>query len=327
MEWLARQHALLSHLPVATGLLLPWALVAAQRRGRGIRSWWTVARYLGWAGVLGGLGAFLSGAASGRLATLVPRFRMLPGLLSSPGVEGLLFRHALLAGAALLLGVAACWALNRHRKDHESLGLLALALGLAWCAALLATGEGGYRLAHHRTGAPVIPAQPPPGAAVLVPPAPPSSRSLPDPDADLPVRALDYAALEALHPDPVKSLAHGGRWVRAWASPEAAAAYRAGRVLPLGAFVVLSSLEDRWGRPGPDPGPIYAMEMKAAGPVFTFYWPRIPVEHRQEFAGDARAYWRGGDAHLDACRTCHVAGLAEASKRSRWRPRRTAPGE
>jgi hypothetical protein len=324
MEWFARQHALLSHLPVATGLLLPWALLVAQRPGRGIRPWWTVARYLGWAGFIGMLGAFLSGLVSGRLSPLVRPLRLLPGLASSSGGDGLLFQHALLAGASLLVGSAVLWALNRPRKDHESLGFLALTLGLVWCAALLATGARGYRLAHDRTG---VLALPPPAPVAVLAPTPPPSRSKLEPEANLPVRALDYAALEALHPDPVKSLAHGGRWVRAWASPEAAAAYRAGQPLPLGAFVVLSSLEDRWGRPGPDPGPLCALEMKASGPSFTLYWPRIPEEHRREFGGESGAYWRGSDAHLDACRTCHAAGLADASKRSRWRPKRIAPGE
>ena len=148
-----------------------------------------------------------------------------------------------------------------------------------------------------------------------------------DPESDRPVRALDYASLEPVSPDPVRSLAHGSRWIRAWASPEAAAAYRAGQPLPQGAFVVLSSAEDRWGRPGPDPGPLYALEMKATGPAFTFYWPRIPMNHRREFGGDSRAYWRGSDAHLDACRTCHAAGMADPSKRSRLRPKKIVPEE
>ena len=95
MEWFALQHALLSHLPVATGLLLPWALLAAQRRGRGIRSWWTVARYLGWAGILGTVGAFLSGFASGRLSALIPPHRLLPVSLSGSGPNALLSQHAL----------------------------------------------------------------------------------------------------------------------------------------------------------------------------------------------------------------------------------------
>ena len=91
--------------------------------------------------------------------------------------------------------------------------------------------------------------------------------------------------------------------------------------------MVLSSAEDRWGRPGPDPGPLYALEMKASGPVLTFYWPRIPMNYRREFGGDSRVYWRGSDAHLDACRACHADGMANPSKRSRMRPKKVVPDE
>ena len=323
MEWIALKHALLSHLPVATGLLLPLPLFAAQRAGRGIRPWWTVARYLGWAGILGTIGSFVSGYASARFLALIPSGRMLPQWVWGPGPDGLLLRHSLLGSASLLLGLAAIWAMTRPRKDHQSLGLLALGLGLAWCVALLAAGEGGYRLSHHhvRLVSPAITVVQPLPAE----PAPP--RAVPDPEAGLPVRALDYAALEAIHPDSVKSLAHGGRWIRAWASPEAAAAYRAGQPLPQGALVVLNSVEDRWGRPGPEGGPLYALELKAKGPSLTFYWGRIPMDQRPAFGGDSRAYWRGDDAHLEACRTCHAEGMADPAQRSRWRAKRVVPAE
>jgi hypothetical protein len=317
MDWIALKHALLSHLPVATGLLLPWALLASQRRGRGIRPWWMVCRYLGWWGLLGIIGAVVSGFAAARHLELIPAHRLLPMPATGQGPEALLFRHALLAGGAVLLTAGAVWSMNRARKDHESLGLLALALGLAWSALLLLAGESGFRLAHHvrvQVAAPLSL----PAAAVVRPVAQ-------DLEAAAPLRALDYAALEAIQAEPVKSPAHGGRWIRAWASPEAAAAYRAGQTLPQGALVVLSSLEDRWGRPGPDAGPLYALEMKPAGPAFTFYWPRVPLELRRHYGGDSRVYWRGGDAHLDTCRTCHAAGMANPAQRSRWRAKRIGP--
>jgi hypothetical protein len=321
MEWIALKHSLFSHLPVATGLLLPWALFAAQRHGRGIRPWWTVARYLGWAGILGTLGAFLSGFASGRMLALIPSHRITPAPIFGSGPDALLFRHALLGGASLLVGLAAIWAMNRSRKEHESLGILALVLGLAWSGLLLAAGEGGFRLAHEKVRVLAVPVAQAVAPAKLAAPLP-VPRVEPDPEASLPLRALDYAAMEPIQPDPVKSLAHGGRWIRAWASPDAAAAYRVGQTLPQGALVVLNSVEDRWGRPGPEVGPLYALEMKAAGPELTFYWPRIPMARRQEFGGDSRVYWRGKDTHLEACRTCHAAGMAEPAQRSRWRAKR-----
>ena len=320
MDWIALKHALLSHLPVASGLLLPWALFASQRRGRGIRAWWMVSRYLGWWGLLGLVGAVVSGLAAGRLLGLIPAHRVLPLVAMGSSTEALMFRHTLLAGVAVLLSAGAVWSMNRARKDHESLGLLALALGLGWSAVLLLTGESGYRLAHHvrvPLAAPVLlPATVPtagPASVIIRPPEP-------DPEAKAPLRALDYAALEAIQAEPVKSPAHGGRWIRAWASPEAAAAYRAGQPLPQGALVVLSSLEERWGRPGPDAGPLYALEMKASGPSLTLYWPRVPLAIRHNFGGESRVYWRGNDPHLDACRTCHATGPANAALRSRRGP-------
>lgn len=322
MDWIALKHALLSHLPVASGLLLPWALLSSQRPGRGIRPWWTVTRYLGWTGLIGVAASVISGLGSGRLLGIIPAHRLLPLPASGAGADAALFRHALLGGASLLLAFAATWAMNRPRQDHQSLGFLALLTGLAWSAVLLLAGESGYRLAHaHRIPLPATASAAPVAAAPLTVAEPV------DPEAQAPLRALDHAGLEPIQPDPVKSPAHGGRWIRTWVSPESAAAYRAGQPLPPGTLVVLSSVEDRWGRPGPDAGPLYALEMKAAGPALTFYWARVPMERRREFGGESKAYWRGKDSHLDACRTCHAAGMADPAQRSRWRAKKVVPGE
>ncbi|WLT31991.1 hypothetical protein [Geothrix sp. PMB-07] len=324
MDWIALKHALLSHLPVAAGLLLPWPLFAAQRPGRGIRPWWTVTRYLGWMGLLGSLASLVSGLASGRLLGLLPAHRLLPAPATGQGPEALLFRHAALGGLSLLVGLAAIWAMNRSRKDHQSLGFVALVLGLGWSALLLMAGDAGYRLAHARAAKPVVVEAPPLVPKAVLPQTVTSTGISATADAEekAPVRALDYAALEAIHSEPVKSPAHGGRWIRVWASPEAAAAYRAGQPLPEGALVVLSSMEDRYGRPGSENGPLYALEMKPSGPTFTFYWARIPMEQRRAFGGEAKAYWRGTDTHLEGCRSCHATGMADPAARSRWRLKR-----
>jgi hypothetical protein len=65
--------------------------------------------------------------------------------------------------------------------------------------------------------------------------------------------------------------------------------------------------------------------MKATGPSFTFYWPRVPMEQRRLFGGDSRVYWRGGDARLEGCRACHATGMANPAQRSRWRAKRLVP--
>jgi hypothetical protein len=319
MEWLALKHALLSHLPVGTGLLLPFALLAAQRPGRGIRAWWTVSRYLGWVGLLGTLAAVVSGFAFGRHLGFIADQPSLKHLFSGQGADPVLLRHALLGAASCLAGGGALWAMTRPRKDHESLGFLALVLGWFWAALLLLTGESGYRLAHGSTPR-IVPERQAPTPVVV-----PAPKAVVEPEAPQPVRMLDYASLEPTQPEPVKSLAHGGRWIRVWTSPEAAQAYRAGEPLPLGALVVLSTVEDRWGRPGPDPGPLYALEMKPTGPSLSFYWGHVPAEHQREFENGSRAYWRGDDPHLEGCRTCHATGMAEVGQRSRWRAKRVPP--
>ena len=60
LDWIALKHPFFIHVPVAAGILLPFALLAAQRPGRGIKPWWTACRYLGWTGVLGCLAAWKS---------------------------------------------------------------------------------------------------------------------------------------------------------------------------------------------------------------------------------------------------------------------------
>ena len=316
MDWITLNHAFLAHLPVALGLLLPWALFAAQRPGRGIRPWWTVARYLGWLGLLGLLAAWLSGLSEAWRLGLLPPHRVFPPIAHT-GTQALLFRHGALGWACLLAAGFALWSMNRPRKDHQSLGLLALFLGLLWAVLLLMTGRQGFLLAHGvRT--PSLPAVPKPVVA--------AAAVLPEVSDTVSARILDYAALEPLQAEPVKSPAHGGRWIRVWASPEAAPVYRLGQPLPVGALVVMSSQEDRWGRPGPDPGPLYALEQTAKGPELSFYWSRVPTEQRQAVGGVPRAYWHDEDPKLEACRTCHAHGLADPARRSRWRaPRLTAP--
>ncbi len=320
MDWTALNHALFVHLPVASGLLLPWALLAAQRPGRGIRPWWTVARYLAWMGLAGLLLATVSGLMEARALGLMPAHRLFPPALApSTGPGGLLFRHALLGLATWPLAFLALWAMHRPRKDHQSLGVLALTLGLFWAVVLLVAGRQGYQVAHgsRRVAAPVLVAVPP-KATVAVPPSAPGA---------VPATMLDYPALEPMHADAVKSPAHGGRWIRVWVSPEAAPAYRAGQPLPVGAWAVMSTQEDRWGRPGPEVGPLLALEQRPEGPALSFYWARIPLLQRPAFGGEGRVYLEGEAPPLRDCRPCHARGLGDPTKRSRWRTPRSPAAE
>lgn len=319
MEWFAQKHPALVHVPVAAALLLPLPLLAAQRAGRGIRPWWTVSRYLAVFGLLGALLAVPSGFAWGRMLELIPEGKWLVPA-SAQGMAAILRRHQLLGLACVGLGAATLFAATRPRRDHESLGLWSLLFGCAWASAAALAGLTGGRMTH-----PPLPPMEAGPAALESAAAPPAPEPVPAPavPSGPSVELLDYQRLEPLHAEPVRGNAqagpHAGRWLRAWGTPEAAGAYRAGLPLPAGSRLVLASVEDRWGRPSQDQGPLAAVETGADGsPVFTYYWPRVPEARRAETDSQARVFWTGQDPHLAACRTCHGEGLSSPALRSRW---------
>lgn len=309
MDWISFNHHALVHLPVAAAVLAPIALFASQRPGRGIRPWWTVSRFLVLMGSLGIVLSMVSGLLAARRGGAIAAGAWLaPGPWNAP-----LRLHQVLALAALLIGLLALKLMNRSRQDHQGIGVLPLLAGLLWSGAVIYGGWLGGGLAH--APRPVL------EAAKL--PAPPPH----DPEADAPLRALDFARLEPTHTDPVKSPPHGNRWIRAWVTPSAAEAYAAGRPLPVGAMAVLSTLEDRWGRPSYEFGPLYILESQPGGRTsLAFYWPRVPESRRGETGGADSAYWRGADPRLQACLECHAGGIAPVRDRSQWRvPRRPKP--
>lgn len=312
LDFLAYKHPLLVHLPVAAALLLPLALVAAQRPGRGIKPWWITCRYLAWAGVLGLLLALLSGWLWARSQGLIAPGKFLAANLQKPLPEQWLqvaiWRHQVAAVTSLPLALITLWATHRRRLEHQGLGLLALFSGFLCSGALLTAGYFGGKMTHPVPGS--VPTQ---TEAAVLPEAP-------DPEADVPVRALDFASLEPIQPEPVKSTAHGNRWIRVWVTPSGSDAYRAGKSLPAGAYAVMTSLEDRWGRPGFDSGPLTMLETLADGkPSLTYYWPRVPEAKRGETNGQAAVYWRGKDPNLETCMGCHAQGQAPLNQRSTWR--------
>ena len=318
MAWIANKHALLVHLPVAAALLIPLPIIAALRAGRGIRPWWTTCRYLAWAGVIGSVLALVSGIQLARMTGLLA-----PGSYWAAAGPGLAERFRFHEGAGLAclaLSLACLRALYRHRQEHQGIGILALAPGLAWCVCAFASSYSGSFLGGVGSTQPA-PASAP--ARALTFPVPASA----DPEAKAPVRVLDFASLKPMHLEPVKSPAHGNRGIRVWLSAPAAEAYRAGQPLPPGTLAVLSTVEDRWGRPGFEPGPLYALELAADGkPRFTFYWAQVPEARRGETAGSERAYWRDEHPALQACRACHAQGPAALKERSQWGiPRKPQP--
>ena len=301
MDWLAHTHPLLVHLPIAAALLLPLPLLAAQRAGRGIKPWWNACRYLAWMGVLSLVPAVLSG-----LATAHRSGALLRGLAPA----GPLRHHEIAGLAAFGFGVLTLLSLYRGRKEHEGLGLLSLVLSLAWATASAWGGLDGHALGRHPL---------PPIAATAAAPAPPPVPQ--DPEARLPLRALDYARLEPMHPEAVRSRAHGDLWVRAFVSPGAESQWRDGGRLPQGEYAVLATTLDRWGRPGPEAGPLFFVE-GGDRPRFAVYWGRIPADQREAYGGAERVYWRGDEPRLAGCLPCHGEGLSAPADRTRARRRR-----
>jgi hypothetical protein len=298
MEWLGLKHPLLVHLPLASAFLLPLPLLLAQRAGRGIRPWWVACRYLAWAGFLGLVLSIPSGLAwakaHGGSYGLAPKGSSLR-------------HHQEFAALSLLVGVGLLWSLHRHRKDHEGLGWWAFIFGCAWSAVVSLGALGGHRMAHGtlqpKAQEPVLP------KAAVAPT---------DPEQDRPVRALDYAALHPIQAEPIRNAAHGDHWVRTWVPTAALGAFESGQPLPAGTLVVLSSQEGRWGRPGPEVGPLWAYEIAADGkPKFQLYWAQVPEDRRPDMGGKERVYWRAGAPELQACVACHASGPSDLAARAK----------
>jgi hypothetical protein len=132
-----------------------------------------------------------------------------------------------------------------------------------------------------------------------------------DVEAELPIRALDYASLEPAESASVRSKAHGDRWRRVWVTASGIDAYKAGKPLPPGAYAVMSTFADEKGKPSTEPGPLYMKETKADGTTaFAFYWPRVPEALRKDFGNQDSVYWRSPDPKLATCLGCHEKGTA-----------------
>jgi hypothetical protein len=226
IAWLANKHTLLVHLPVAAAILIPLPIIAAQRVGRGIRPWWVTCRYLAWAGLLGALAAMVTGFLLGRANGMVPPGAYWGG--AEPGVAYLFRVHELGGAVTFVLGIACLRSLYRRRQEHQGIGIVALLLGLLWSVVAALTSYSGAALVG-QAPAPALMVAPPQAAApqaaapqAAVPVQAPAKAQ--DPEAQAPLRALDFASLKPMQFEPVKSAAHGNRWIRVWVSPAAAEA-------------------------------------------------------------------------------------------------------
>jgi hypothetical protein len=320
MEWLeglADLHIWAIIFAFATTVLLPYALIAAQRPGRGIKPWWTTSRFLG----IVALVACVLALATGEI--LAKKLGLLGGEWILRGEWTDMRLHQYTGGAAVLFGYMYIRAVFRPRKEHQGLGVYTLIVGLAWALVVFTAGHVGVKMARERRAAEKAAAK----EAAVAPdqgqeqdqdesPALAKSRLM---------RVLDYTALVPMHQEPIRSLPHKNRWIRVWVSPEAVDEYTKGEALPEGALVVMSSVEDRWGRPGHEIGPLYTLEALPGGKTrLGMYWSNVPEPKRGEVNGQSKVNWLGSSPGLASCAECHSEGLAPIKTRG-YRPRPAAP--
>lgn len=325
LEFLAREHPAFVHVPLGLIAVLPLAMLASFHP-KHTRMWTGTAFFLALVGWLGSTVALVSGLIWGRQIALIKPGAFFPEVVSEKQVlQRILQVHELAALTGFLIGALCIWLLWRawqQLEDHDGsehrrhggrrfwergVGVAALLVGCLWLASWGFSGKLGGIMVFGNAETNKAAAE-----------ADAAKRA--DAEADLPIRALDYASLEPVSAEPVRSKAHGNRWRRIWVTASGIDAYKAGQPLPPGAYVVMSTFEDEKGRPGHEPGPLFMKEAKADGSTaFAFYWPRVPEALRKEMGGEDFVYWRSPDPHLATCLGCHdkggtrQAGLREGS--------------
>jgi len=313
LGWMAKQHVWAVIVAIAVGLLLPWPLLAAQRAGRGIKPWWTTSRFLAWAGILAAAAALITGEFLAKNLGLLDGEWILRGPWSDMRI------HQYFGGATVFFGSLCLRFSYLKRKEHQGLGALALFAGLLWTISACGAGASGIKLAHESAAQ---------AKAAAKPQARESTSGQAEADEVISnqrnrlLKILDYPSLVPMHQEPIKSSAHGNRWIRVWASPDAAESYASGGQLPEGALVVMNSVEDRWGRPGNEIGPLYTLEVLPTGPRVGMYWSYVPESKRGEVGGLSRVSWREPNENLASCAECHANGMAPLNLRNRNKPKK-----
>lgn len=314
LDFIAKEHPAFVHVPLGMVVVLPFAMLGSFRPAASLR-WVRTAFFIGIVGWLGSVVALASGLLWGRLIGLIPPGAILPPVTSEAQVlQHMLRLHVYAAGAGVLIGALCLWRIwaawrsaselqedtaIHHRRQlgrrfwERGVGLPALLLGLLWLGAWGFCGKlGGIMVfGNEETNRAAAEAE---------------AKRKNDAEADLPLRALDYASLEPAQDAPFRSASHGDFWVRTWVPTSSIDAFKAGKPLPPGGYAVLSSVEDAKGKPGQNPGPLYFKEALADGRVaFAFYWPRVPQARQAEVGGQDFIYWRSPEPKLQACATCH----------------------
>jgi len=316
LELIAREHPAFVHIPIGLVAVLPLAMLASFWPSIRHR-WVSTAFFMALVGWLGSSIALFSGLLWGRQISLIPGHGFFPQVASEKQVlQRILQIHEMAAIAGFVVG-GLCVALlyRAWRREHASIqpdhrrpgrrfwergvGLPALLLGFIWLGAWGFCGKlGGIMVfGNEETNRAAAEAE---------------KAKQSDTEAELPIRALDYASLEPVEAAPIRSPAHGNRWRRIWVTASGIDAYKAGEPLPPGAYAVMTTFEDEKGKASHEPGPIYMKETKAdKTTAFAFYWPRVPEALRKDVGGQDSVYWRSPDPKLIACLGCHEKGPAK----------------
>jgi len=315
LEFIAREHPAFVHIPLGLVAVLPMAMLASfhPRHGRVLAATSFFVAAIGW---FGSTIALFSGLIWGRQINLIGPTGFLPVVANEKQVlQKILQIHILAALAGFIVGGVCLFLLWRiWRRDfgpgagtetrragrrfwERGVGAPALLIGFIWLGCWGFSGKLGGIMVFGNEETNKAAAE-----------ADAAKRN--DVEADLPIRALDYASLEPAESAPERSAAHGDRWRRVWVTASGIDAYKAGKPLPPGAYAVMSTFSDEKGKPSTEPGPLYMKETKADGTTaFAFYWPRVPEPLRKDFGGDS-VYWRSPDPKLATCLGCHEKGTA-----------------
>lgn len=318
LDLFAREHPAFVHVPLGMVIVLPLAM-AMSYRPKHSRAWKQTSFFIAAIGVAGSIVALFSGLFWGRQISLIPAGGLFPRITSAKQVlQKMLQLHEFAAVLGLTVGVVCLiliWRSLRgdlgvlHSGAIPHRRLLDRGVGVAaFCASLIWVGTWGFC---GKLGGIMVFGNEETNRAAAA--ADESRRA--DVEADLPIRALDYASLEPAQTRLFRSKAHGNRWVRAWVTASAFDAYKEGKDLPPGSYTVLSSFEDAKGKPAQEPGPLFMRETLANGQqAFVFYWPRVPESKRSETGGEDSVYWRSPSPKLASCAVCHAgAGPAKGA--------------
>ena len=293
VELFSREHPALVHVPLGLVVCLPIMMVAAFR-SRYPQTWRRMAFRVGLLALSLSVLTLISGFYWARMLSLIPAGAWLPQVAAQgQALQRTLRAHELSALAGYGIGVACLLLLRKsyHAPEQQGWTAVCLVATLAWA------GTWGYvgRLGGIMVFGNAETNQAAAGAITARKDAA---------EAELPIRALDFASLEPAQPTAFHSRGHGGRLARTWVTASGIDAFQAGKPLPTGAYAVMSTLQDAQGTPGP----LYMREVKGDGSqAFAFYWPRVPESARAETGGEDYIYSRSPDKGVASCAGCHKA--------------------